>query len=97
MNRLHRASEYALTDVRLMAYSAYSRFLSDSRSEAPKILVNGVPKTGTTWLVRLLATLPRQRAIGDFKFAIDRYAEVESGDVVHGHDRYSPELHKLLR
>jgi hypothetical protein len=93
---LSRSLQYALNDFRLMTYSAYNRFRIGSQA-APKILVNGVPKTGTTWLARLLSTMPGQRRIGDFEFDIQRYWEVEPGDVVHGHDRYSKELHRILR
>jgi hypothetical protein len=62
-----------------------------------KLLVNGVPKSGTTWLMRMLASLPGYRAVGNFHGEISRYETVQPGQIVHSHDYYSLELCEALR
>jgi hypothetical protein len=62
-----------------------------------KVLVNGTQKTGTTWMVRMLSSVPGFRSVGNFRGDIDRYLDVRRGDVVHGHDRYTQRLIEALR
>lgn len=61
-----------------------------------KILVNGSPKTGTTWMLYLLSSLPGYRNVGNFNESIHRYSQTLPGDVIHGHEFYSPELKEAL-
>jgi hypothetical protein len=61
-----------------------------------KILVNGSPKTGTTWMLYLLSSLPGYRNVGNFKGDILRYSKANAGDVIHGHEFYSAELKDVL-
>lgn len=62
-----------------------------------KVLVNGVPKSGTTWMVRLLATVPGYRAVGNFRGHTGSYHGARPGDVIHGHDWYTAELKETLQ
>jgi hypothetical protein len=64
----------------------------------PKIsvLVNGSPKTGTTWMLNMIASIPGYGAIGNFNGDIQRYWNVLPGEVVHGHDWYRSELGEIL-
>lgn len=61
-----------------------------------KVLVTGSPKTGTTWMVKLISSIPGYKEVGNFDGEIRRYNTVQAGDVVHGHDWYTPELADLL-
>lgn len=61
-----------------------------------KILVNGSPKTGTTWMLYMLSSLPGYRNVGNFKGNLDQYAHTSPGDVIHGHEFYHPELRQAL-
>ena len=61
-----------------------------------KVLVNGSPKTGTTWMVKMLACLPGFRAVGNFQGDLERYRHLAPGDVVHGHHIYTPALEAVL-
>lgn len=60
------------------------------------VLVNGTPKTGTTWMAMLLCSLPGYRSAGNFQGEIDGYRSVGSGQIIHGHDCFTPELAKIL-
>lgn len=71
--------------------------LTHDVSHKQKVLVNGSPKTGTTWMIKLLTSIPGYRAAGNFQGQIERYAQVGAGDVVHGHDTLTPELAELLK
>jgi len=60
------------------------------------VLVNGSPKTGTTWTLRMVSSVPGYHRIDNFNGAIQRYWDVSPGNVIHGHDRYTPELWDIL-
>lgn len=62
------------------------------RAGKQRIVVNGSPKTGTTWMVRLLTSLPGYRPVGHFRGDPDRWARIAPGDVVHDHAVFSDEL-----
>lgn len=62
-----------------------------------KVLVNGSPKTGTTWMVNLLSSLPGHRAAGNFRGNLQRYRDVAPGAVMHGHEQYTNELREVLQ
>ena len=71
--------------------------LGQGRKHLPaKVLVNGSPKTGTTWMIKLITSVPGYQAAGNFQGEIQRYTLAASGDVVHGHDSYTPELGEIL-
>jgi hypothetical protein len=61
-----------------------------------KVLVNGSPKTGTTWMLKLVNSIPGSHGLGNFRGEIDRNRTIGPGDVVHGHDWYTPELAQIL-
>ena len=71
--------------------------LGAGRQPSAKLLVNGVPKSGTTWMVRMLASLPGYQTAGNFRGEIARYQTVRPGDVIHGHDWYTAELQKTVQ
>jgi hypothetical protein len=58
----------------------------------PRVLVNGSPKTGTTWMYRMVGAFPGAECVGNFTGQIERYLELPSGAVVHGHEKFSEEL-----
>lgn len=71
--------------------------LSNGRNhQSAKVLVNGSPKSGTTWMLKLIASLPGYNGVGNFDRQIKKYRTVLPGDVVHGHDWYTPELAQIL-
>ncbi len=61
------------------------------------ILVNGAPRSGTTWTVSMVAAVPGYRKIGNFQHNLQRYETVKPGDVIHGHDHYSEPLRDALK
>jgi len=60
------------------------------------VLVNGGPRTGTTWTVGMIASVPGYRQVGNFKHNIEQYQSVLPGDVIHGHNHYSKHLETIL-
>jgi len=60
-------------------------------------LVNGSPKTGTTWMCRLLGSLPGYRRIGNLQRNLDAFRVVQPGSVIHGHETYSVDLSQILQ
>jgi hypothetical protein len=62
-----------------------------------KVLVNGVPKSGTTWMYRMISTVPGYHSKGNFQRDISRYHDSQPGDVIHGHDWYTAELQEILQ
>lgn len=83
-------SEYAIARLQHRLSAGWQR----SRRS---VLVNGSPKSGTTWMVKLMASLPGYRGVGNFHHDFSRYLAVQPGDVIHGHERYTPELASILR
>jgi hypothetical protein len=67
-----------------------------NRTPKPVVLVNGSPKTGTTWMRRMILSLPGYRYHRNSGNGIDRYRQAQPGDVYHGHDFFSPELQNIL-
>lgn len=61
-----------------------------------KVLVNGSPRTGTTWTVAMIASVPGYRKAGNFQHDFALYRAAAPGDVIHGHDHCSDELKKIL-
>ena len=81
-------------------YSAKSfqyLFLNRDSNEKQKVLVNGSPKTGTTWMLKLVNSIPGYHGLGNFNGEIERYRYIEPGEVVHGHDWYTTELTHILK
>jgi hypothetical protein len=64
--------------------------------QSPRILVNGSPRTGTTWMLNMVASIPGHQAVGNFDRKIERYAGMRPGEVVHGHDWYKNGLVELI-
>jgi hypothetical protein len=83
--------EYRVSEL---AYRLSPNYLTGQRQI---VLVNGTPKTGTTWVVSLIASIPGYKKVGNFKGKIENYRQTSPGDVVHGHDVYTPELQEILR
>lgn len=71
-------------------------FAGGWRQEKKKVLVNGSPKSGTTWMLRMVENLPGYRGVGNFKGDQSKYWSVLPGQVIHGHDWYTPELAAIL-
>jgi hypothetical protein len=68
----------------------------NNRGLPAKVLVNGSPKSGTTWMLRLLSSIPGYNRVDNFRRVVERYQTVKPGDVVHGHDVYTQELEAIL-
>ena len=72
-------------------------FLNNRFNKKQKVLVNGSPKTGTTWMLKLVNSIPGYHGLGNFHGEIERYRTIEPGEVVHGHDWYTTELSQILK
>lgn len=83
-------------ELRYLAISSMYRLTAGRYHSRAKVLVNGSPKSGTTWMLKLVTAIPGYRAVGNFRGDIDRYYQIQEGDVVHGHDPYTPELRRIL-
>jgi hypothetical protein len=70
--------------------------LRHGQAAKPLILVNGSPKTGTTWMKLMLAAVPGFKHGGNFNGQIKRYAQAQPGLIYHGHDRLTPDLETCL-
>jgi hypothetical protein len=71
-------------------------YLNGGPKNKEKVLVNGSPKTGTTWMLRLVNSIPGFHGLGNFHGEIEKYKHILPGDVVHGHDWYTAELEQIL-
>ena len=81
-------------------YSAKSfqyLFLNSGSIKKQKVLVNGSPKTGTTWMLKLVNSIPGYHGLGNFHGEIERYKIIEPGEVVHGHDWYTADLAQIMK
>ena len=74
----------------------YKHQLSVPDSQNAKVLVNGSPKTGTTWMYKMISSLPGYLHVGNFDGNLEKYHSVIPGYVVHGHDIYSSKLQGIL-
>jgi sulfotransferase 6B1 len=61
------------------------------------VLINGAPKSGTTWMLRMLSSIPLHNNVGNFRWDRERYEHVMPGDCIHGHERYDRELGRILK
>lgn len=65
-----------------------------------KILINGTPKTGTTWMVRLFESIPGYHWRHEFGHQISSdlllLDQLQAGDILHAHYNASPELEQGL-
>lgn len=92
MNTVQRLNE----DIRY-ALDCFSYRIFQKRSHRPaRILVGGTPKTGTTWMRRMITSIPGYRYAGNFHADVQKYRHLKPGDVVHSHDRYTTELAEIL-
>jgi hypothetical protein len=87
------SSEEILYSVKSFQYL----FLNNQSNKKQKVLVNGSPKTGTTWMLKLVNSIPGYHGLGNFHGEIERYRTIEPGEVVHGHDWYTTELAQILK
>lgn len=67
-------------------------------SNKRRVLINGGTKTGTTWMLKMVTSVPGYYISSGYNFRgdIQRYNEVLPGEVIHGHDPYSDELWEIL-
>jgi hypothetical protein len=79
------------------ALDCLSYRIFQGRNHRPvRILVGGTPKTGTTWMMRMITSIPGYRSVGNFHGDVQRYRHLTLGEVVHAHDRFTPELAQIL-
>jgi hypothetical protein len=77
--------------------SAWRYLLTGGRGiQKNKVLINGSPKTGTTWMLMLANSIPGYRRVGNFNGDIERYKGLLPGDLAHGHDWYTTDLDHIL-
>ncbi len=89
---LNRASEDIEYELACWKYR-----LAGNKEPQTKALVNGSPRSGTTWMLRMIASIPGYFSVGNFQRDLQRYHTVRPGAVVHGHDTYTPELQAILQ
>jgi hypothetical protein len=86
------SSEELIYSTRSLQY-----LLTNGRgNQKRKVLVNGSPKTGTTWMLKLINSIPGYREVGNFDGEINKYESVKPGEVVHGHDWYTEDMARIL-
>ncbi len=78
------------------SYSLRFRLRMGRRHRLQRVLVNGSPKSGTTWMLNMIASIPGYKSVGNYDRVIERYAETRPGDVVHGHAWYKDGLPELI-
>lgn len=61
-----------------------------------KVIINGAPKSGTTWMRQLLASTPQYHYIGNFKDDLAKFDATHPGDIIHSHHAYTPEFVNAL-
>lgn len=80
-------------------HSAALRHLASTRQQDGgriRVLVNGSPRTGTTWIQKTIASVPGYCRAGNLRGKVEGYRGAAPGDVFHGHDFLSPELQTIL-
>ncbi|GJM39850.1 MAG: sulfotransferase [Ardenticatenaceae bacterium] len=70
--------------------------IGSTQQSSAKVLVNGSPKSGTTWMLKMIASLPGYEEIGNYYGDFQKYHTTKHGHVIHGHDAYTPELKNIL-
>ena len=70
--------------------------IGGTQQSKAKVLVNGSPKSGTTWMLKMIASLPGYEDIGNYYGDLQKYHGTQPGHVVHGHDAYTPALKNIL-
>jgi hypothetical protein len=70
--------------------------IGGTQQSKAKVLVNGSPKSGTTWMLKMIASLPGYEEIGNYYSDLQMYHATQPGHVIHGHDAYTPELKNIL-
>jgi hypothetical protein len=70
--------------------------VGSSSQRRAKVLVNGSPKSGTTWMLKMIASLPGYEETGNYYGDLQKYHSAQPGHVIHGHDAYTPELKNIL-
>lgn len=91
-----RLSSLLTDETENLIYSGQYLLTSGWVNEPRKVLVNGSPKSGTTWMLKLVTSIPGYQLIGNFDGDIERYKEVQPGQVVHGHDWFGERIAQLL-
>ncbi len=72
------------------------KLAASDKKEPIKVLVNGSPKTGTTWMLRMITSVPGYKAVGNYTGEYAKYSTVRPGQVLHGHEWFSAELDQIL-
>ena len=70
--------------------------IGSTQHSKAKVLVNGSPKTGTTWMLKMIASLPGYEEVGNYYGDQQKYHAAQPGYVIHGHDAYTPELKNIF-
>jgi hypothetical protein len=89
--------QLAAEDLRYHVACLGHRWREGRGLQRPAVLVNGSPKTGTTWVRHMIASLPGYRYVGNLGGEIGAYRELEPGAVAHGHDPYNETLETILK
>lgn len=86
-------------ELSYVCYSLWYQIVNSKTHLKSRVLVNGSPKTGTTWMLRLITSVPGYRIANGYNFRgdINRYYTVLPGEVVHGHDPFSSQLWQILQ
>lgn len=93
---LRELVQFAREDLDYRIAALQNHFGAGRRAARARVLVNGSPKSGTTWMLNLIASLPGYRDKGNLGRDIGKYLAAAAGDVYHGHHFHSAELQGLL-
>lgn len=93
---MHVARNFADLLAFYSARAVYRLTFPQRKSPVRTVLVNGSPKTGTTWMRMMIAGVPGYLPGPNFIGKTERYRDARPGTVYHGHDPWTPELGALF-
>lgn len=89
--------EISRDEIFYLIYVWHYLLTGDRGAKKNKVLINGSPKTGTTWMLMLTNSIPGYRRVGNFNGIIEKYKGLLPGDLAHGHDWYTDDLSLILK
>lgn len=61
-----------------------------------KVVINGSPKSGTTWMRQLLSSVPGHHYVGNFRDELHKFDAITPGAIVHSHHAFTAEFAQAM-